>query len=170
MENGATPPNSSSPPRSSSPPNRTYAQTIPSSPPPAIPSTKPAPNTTPTNTPPKRLQLDLLLLTSFPDNSTLYWRPPWFAQLPPPLFHWTLHNPPNVVTERLPQTSAHSRHVYTRRMRRAGDPEPAYIKTWAHWRHVCALYEVPEDFLCEAQVALMRAGLKRDECGTVCGE
>jgi hypothetical protein len=112
MEDGATPPNSSSSPRSSSPPNRTYAQTIPSSPPPATPLPKPAPNTIPTNSPPKRLQLDLLLLTSFPDNSTLYWRPPWFAQLPPPLSHWTLHNPPNVVTERLPQTSTHSRHVY----------------------------------------------------------
>ena len=156
------------PPTSPTPPSSPYTHTNPSSPPPYQPAPKRAP-TSPTN-PPPRHQLDLLLLTSFPDNSALYWRPQWFPPPPPTLARWTLHNPPNVVTERLPQATPHSRPVYTRRMRRAGDPEPAYIKTWAHWRRVCALYGVPEDFLCEEQVLFMREGLERGRDEELCGE
>jgi hypothetical protein len=153
---------------SPSPPSIPYTHTIPSSPPPDLSPSKSAPHA-PAATALKRLQFDLLLLTSFSDNSTLHWRPSWFSQAPFSLSPWTLHNPPNVVTERLPQAAAHSRHVYTRRMRRAGDPAPAYIKTWEHWRRVCALYGVPEDFLCEEQVGLMREGLLRDEDGALRG-
>ncbi|KAF3004266.1 hypothetical protein E8E13_008200 [Curvularia kusanoi] len=111
-----------------------------------------------------RLQQDLLLLTSFNDNSTLHWRPSWFPQTGAT---WTLHNPPNVVTERLP-TTQRGLQLYTRRMRRPEDPEPLYIKTRAHWERYCALYSVPEEFLCEEQVRAMRVGLERDEEGGVC--
>jgi hypothetical protein len=117
----------------------------------------------------RRFQQDLLILTSFPDNSTLDWRPPWFAQIPFAASTWTLHNPPDVVTERLPYMD-HGKHTYTRRMRRADDPPPAFIKTRQHWLRVCKLYGVPKDFLCEKQVRLMRLGLVRDGGGVLCGE
>ncbi|KAF2440453.1 hypothetical protein P171DRAFT_100979 [Karstenula rhodostoma CBS 690.94] len=69
----------------------------------------------------KRLQQDLLILTSFADNSSLSWRPSWFSA---PVFssvYWTLHNPPDVVTEELPRAGISGRQVMTRRMREEGD-------------------------------------------------
>ncbi|KAF2867954.1 hypothetical protein BDV95DRAFT_501882 [Massariosphaeria phaeospora] len=116
------------------------------------------------NQPLKRLQQDLLVLTSFIDNETLHWRPSWFTQGQFASQHWTLHNPPNVVTECLPRTEF-GRQVAKRRMREAGDPEPTYIKDWAHWARYCTLYGIPEDFLCEDQVRLMQLGLPRSEDG-----
>jgi hypothetical protein len=52
----------------------------------------------------KRFQQDLLVLTDLNDNSTLHWRPAWFVQESFSKKFWTLHNPPNVVTEKLPST------------------------------------------------------------------
>lgn len=124
-------------------------------------------------TAPARLQQDLLLLTSFNDNTSLHWRPAWFPPNPNPGPNgtWTLHNPPNVVTERLPTNQAqHGTQVYTRRMRREGDPGPIFIKDWAAWERYCEVYGVPKDFLCEGQVGIMREGLGRDEGGSICGE
>ena len=115
----------------------------------------------------KRLQQDLLILTSFNENETLHWRPSWFKQEPFSESFWTLHNPPNVVTERVP-SGTRGRDCFTRRMR-CGSSQPPFIKTWDHWRHYCNLYGVPYDFLCEEQVELMRLGLPRDEAGSVCG-
>jgi hypothetical protein len=76
---------------------------------------------------PTRLQQDLLLLTSFNDNTSLHWRPAWFPRQTGLL--WTLHNPPNVVTERLPSNGQHGMQVFTRRMRRPEDPAPLFMKT-----------------------------------------
>jgi len=117
----------------------------------------------------KRFQRDLIILTSFNDNSTLHWRPSWFAQDPHAKHFWTLHNPPNVVTEMLPHPHL-GRVVYTRRMRREGDRPPAYIKTWEQWERYCDLRGVSRDFLCKAQIELVRLGLGRDGKGEVCGE
>ncbi|PSN63217.1 hypothetical protein BS50DRAFT_500528 [Corynespora cassiicola Philippines] len=112
----------------------------------------------------KRFQQDLLVLTSFSDNTTLHWRPAWFTQGPYASQFWTLHNPPNVITERLPYTNL-SRATMTRRMRTEADGSPLFIKTWEQWGHYCELYGVPADFLCEEQVQLMRLGLCRDAGG-----
>ncbi|KAH7078313.1 hypothetical protein FB567DRAFT_132270 [Paraphoma chrysanthemicola] len=115
----------------------------------------------------KRLQQDLLILTSFPDNSSLLWRPPWFPPGPHTGTFWTLHNPPNVVTERITNPSNPLWVVYTRRMRRESDPEPAYIKSWTQWARVCEIYGIPGDFLGEGMVALVRLGLRYDAEGGV---
>ncbi|KAH7079010.1 hypothetical protein BKA63DRAFT_256198 [Paraphoma chrysanthemicola] len=114
----------------------------------------------------KRLQQDLLILTSFPDNSSLFWRPPWFPPGPHAGNLWTLHNPPNVVTERIRNPPNPLWVVYTRRMRREGDPEPVYIKSWTQWRRVCDLYGVPRDFLDEGMVRLVGLGLGVDGEGS----
>lgn len=95
-----------------------------------------------------RLQQDLLVLTSFNENSTLHWRPSWFAQDPHAASFWTLYNPPNVVTELLPHKKL-GRLVYTRRMRREGDEEPMYVKSWEQWERMCDLRGVPRGWLGE---------------------
>ena len=118
----------------------------------------------------KRRQQDLLVLTSLNDNSTLHWRPSWFRQDPFNKACWTLHNPPNVVTEKLPSCVPQSKDYYTRRIRQHSDPPALYIKTWDHWDRYCGLYGIPLDFLSEGQVNLMRLGLPRTEKGTLCGE
>lgn len=112
----------------------------------------------------KDLQHDLLILTSFNENETLHWRPSWFKQEDFSERFWTLHNPPNVVTERIPQISR-GRQYYMRRMRRTEDVPPAYIKSWDHWRWYCDMYGVPHDFLCEGHIKLISLGLPQDENG-----
>ncbi|KAH7402691.1 hypothetical protein BKA66DRAFT_390198, partial [Pyrenochaeta sp. MPI-SDFR-AT-0127] len=114
-----------------------------------------------------RLQQDLLVLTSFNENETLHWRPSWFKQGPFSEKFWTLQNPPNVVTERMPQLNK-GRNYYTRRMRRNDDLPPTYIKSWDHWRWYCGVYGIPDDFLCEEQIRLMSLGLPRDQSGSLC--
>jgi hypothetical protein len=117
----------------------------------------------------KRFQKDLLILTSFNDNSTLHWRPSWFQQESFSANFWTLYNPPDVVTELLPHPPM-GRLVYTRRMRHTSDPPASYIRTWQHWSRVCDLRGIPRDFLCEKQIELMRLGLPRDTAGTIVGK
>ncbi|KAF1834149.1 hypothetical protein BDW02DRAFT_569291 [Decorospora gaudefroyi] len=116
----------------------------------------------------KRLQQDLLVLSSLNENSTLHWRPSWFAQEPFSKQFWTLQNPPNVVTEKLPSTVPQGREYYTRRMRREDDAPPYYIKSWEHWERYCEMYGIPQDFLCKEQVELIRVGLPRDKKGMLC--
>jgi hypothetical protein len=108
----------------------------------------------------KRWQEDLLILTGFNDNSTLHWRPSWFAQSGYATGFWTLHNPPGVVTELLPMKEL-GRSVITRRMRRYDDAPAPYIKSWDHWYRYCEMYGVPLDFLCEEQITFMRLGLSK---------
>ncbi|KAF2691615.1 hypothetical protein K458DRAFT_269862, partial [Lentithecium fluviatile CBS 122367] len=115
----------------------------------------------------KRLQQDLLNLTSFNDNSTLRWRPSWFIEPKSSSRFWTLHNPLHVVTELLPQHHL-GEPVMTRRFRRPGDAPPVYLKDWKAWKRYCDLYGVPYDFLCEDQVRLLRLGLPRREDGMIC--
>ncbi|KAF2279536.1 uncharacterized protein EI97DRAFT_179060 [Westerdykella ornata] len=115
----------------------------------------------------KRFQQDLLVLTSFKDNETLHWRPSWFPQGEFATKWWGLQNPPDVVTEWLP-APLYGPQVYTRRMRRPGDPEPLYIKTWEQWREYCGVAGVPEDFLNQRMVELLRLGLPRDARGVHC--
>ncbi|KAH8710091.1 hypothetical protein GQ44DRAFT_714614 [Phaeosphaeriaceae sp. PMI808] len=115
----------------------------------------------------KRFQQDLLVLTSFNENETLHWRPSWFTQEPHSKGFWTLYNPPNVVTERLPHPPC-GRLVYTRRMRRPGDPSAMYPQTWDQWNRLCDMSGVPRDLLCEDQVKLIRLGLHRDDRGIPC--
>jgi hypothetical protein len=117
----------------------------------------------------RRLQKDLLVLTSVNDNSTLHWRPTWFKQEPHNKKFWTLHNPPNVVTEKLPSTTPQGKEYYTRRMRRVGDQPTFYIKSWDHWDRYCTMYGVPLDFLSEDHINLICMGLPRDEQGALCG-
>lgn len=117
----------------------------------------------------RRLQQDLLILTSFNDNSSLHWRPCWFNEDSAPATMWTLHNPPDVVTEPLP-TDCRGPRTYTRRMRRADDPAPLYIKDWEHWARYCSMYGVPRDLLCEEHVRLMRMGLPRATDNSICGK
>lgn len=112
----------------------------------------------------KRLQQDLLILTSFNDNSTLYWRPAWFTQGSFLGNMWTFHNPPDVVTEQLPNDHR-GIQLFTRRIRRANDPLPQYVKSWSHWRRYCDLYGIPHDFLSKEQVHLTRMGLVRSSDG-----
>jgi hypothetical protein len=118
----------------------------------------------------KLVQRDLLVLTSMVDNSALSYRPTWFFT--PQLCHefWTLHNPPDVVSELLPKRTQLDRQVMTRRMRRFDDAAPMYLKTAADWARYCVLYGVPWDFLCEDQVRLLRLGLLRDRRGQLCGK
>lgn len=116
----------------------------------------------------KRCQQDLLILTSFNENESLHWRPSWFAQELNSKHFWTLHNPPNVVTERMPY-SGKGRAYFTRRLRTAGDAGPYFIKSWAHWAEYCTMYGVPSDFLCEVQIELLRLGLLRDATKAPCG-
>jgi hypothetical protein len=116
----------------------------------------------------KRFQQDLLILTSFNDNSSLHWRPSWFPQDVYAKTFWTLHNPPDVVTELLPH-APRGRLVYSRRMRIPSDPLPIHIKTTEHWNHVCDLQGVPRDYLCERHIELMRLGLPRDAQGRLTG-
>lgn len=108
----------------------------------------------------KRWQEDLLILAGFNDNSTLHWRPSWFAQSGYVTGFWTLHNPPSVVTELLSMKEL-GRPVMTRRMRQYGDAPAPYIKSWDHWYRYCDMYGVPIDFLCEEQITLMRLGLSK---------
>ncbi|ORY11555.1 hypothetical protein BCR34DRAFT_624800 [Clohesyomyces aquaticus] len=113
-----------------------------------------------------RFQKDLLILTSFPENSSLHRRPSWLQQAPRAKKYWTLQTPPNVVSEYLPHDHLRDA-IMTRRMRQVGDPPPRFIKSWEHWKTYCGIYGIPEDFLCEEQVALMRLGLPRDREGTL---
>ncbi|CAO2657304.1 Nn.00g034300.m01.CDS01 [Neocucurbitaria sp. VM-36] len=115
----------------------------------------------------KRIQQDLLILTSINENETIHWRPSWFNQEPFSNKFWTLQNPPNVITERIPH-KYRGRQYYTRRMRQADDPPPLYIKTWHHWRRYCDMYGLPQEFLSEGQIELMRLGLLRNEQGNIC--
>ena len=115
----------------------------------------------------KRHQQDLLVLTSLSNNSTLHWRPAWFKQDPFNKKFWTLHNPPNVVTEKISDTNYATKEYYTRRMRRPGDHESLYIKSWDHWIRYCDMYGVSYDFLCEEQIALMHLGLHRNAKGRI---
>lgn len=114
----------------------------------------------------KRIQQDLLILTSFNDNSSLCWRPSWFKEKFTPKPTWTLHNPPSVVTEALPN-HGEGLLLYTRRMRRSDDPPPQYIKDWEHWIRYCNMHGIPDDFLCEEQIRLMRLGLPRAADGSI---
>lgn len=117
----------------------------------------------------KRLQQDLLLLTSFPDNTTLSWRPSWFAAPSSPSAHWTLHNPPDVVTEVLPRSDGTGpSKIMTRRLRKGHDEGARWMRTNGDWERYCDLYGVPYDFLNEDQVRLMKMGLPMRE-GTPCG-
>jgi hypothetical protein len=118
----------------------------------------------------KRLQQDLLLLTSLNDNSSLYWRPSWFQQDDFNEKIWTLHNPPNIVTERLPSAGPRSKDYYTRRIRRDDDAPSIYIKNWDHWDEYCRLHGVPLDYLAVDQIDLMHMGLPRDDKGALCGK
>lgn len=115
----------------------------------------------------KRFQQDLLVLSSLNDNETLFWRPPWFKQSPFSDRLWTLHNPPNVVTERVPSVKE-GRQYFTRRIRLEGDAPPAFIKTWKHWKHYCELYGVPEDLFCQDHIVLLRLGLPRTPKASFC--
>ncbi|KAF1841672.1 uncharacterized protein K460DRAFT_409130 [Cucurbitaria berberidis CBS 394.84] len=115
----------------------------------------------------KRFQQDLLVLTCMNENESLHWRPSWFKKKPISEKFWTLHNPPNVVTERIPHKSG-GRQYFTRRMREADDSPPFYIQSWDHWERHCARYGIPQDFLSEQQIELMRLGLPRDEGGKIC--
>lgn len=117
----------------------------------------------------KRFQQDLLILTSFNENETLHCRPSWFIQSLHSASFWTLYNPPNVVTEQLPHNKM-GRIVYTGRMRHPEDPFPSYIKTWDQCHGLCALRGIPQDFLCEEQIRLVRLRLPRNEKGVICGE
>lgn len=117
----------------------------------------------------KRLQQDLLILTGFNDNATLHWRPTWFTQGSFPGSLWTIHNPPDVVTERLPNND-NGAQMFTRRMRRSNDPPPLYIKSWGHWKRYCDLYGVSYDFLCERHIRLIRMGLPRSSDGSLRSE
>lgn len=65
----------------------------------------------------KRLQQDVLILTSFNDKPSLYLRPAWFKEEYTSGRMWTLHNPPNVVTQLLPNAFG-VMQMYTRCMRR----------------------------------------------------
>ncbi|KAF2632696.1 hypothetical protein BU25DRAFT_470593 [Macroventuria anomochaeta] len=115
----------------------------------------------------KRFQQDLLILTGFNDNSILHWRPVWFSQNSSTSGMWTLHNPPNIVTERLPNNCKEAQ-LFTRRMRQIRDPPPQYIKSWDHWKRYCDLCGAPHNFLCEKHVWLMRMGLPRSPDGFLC--
>jgi len=116
----------------------------------------------------KRLQNDLLVLTSFPENSTLHWRPTWFSQGEFAARKWTLHNPRNVITILLP--SDHRAPTFTRRMRYPLDQQPVFIKTDRSWRLYCLHFGVPLDFLNENQIRLMRLGLRRNQDGELSGK
>ena len=117
----------------------------------------------------KRLQQDLLLLTSFPDNTTLSWRPSWFAAPSFQYTYWTLHNPPHVITEALPRRDGTGySNVMTRRLRQRHDEGARWMRTKEDWERYCDLYGVPYDFLNEDQLRLMRMGLPIRE-GTHCG-
>ncbi|KAH9868633.1 hypothetical protein J1614_007705 [Plenodomus biglobosus] len=115
----------------------------------------------------KRVQQDLLILSSLNENSTLHWRPPWFYQGHRTRFFWTLYNPPNVVTELLPQPDK-GRTCYTRRLRCDTDPPPVFIKSWEAWARYRRIYGIPWTFLCEEHIELIRMGLCRNERGEVC--
>lgn len=116
----------------------------------------------------KRNQQDLLNLAGINENESLQWRPSWFKQEPFSIRFWTIQNPPNVVTERIPCIDK-GRQYFARRMRQAGDPPPIYIKNWDHWKDYCELYGVPNDFFSEQQINLLRLGLPRDGRGLLCG-
>ncbi|KAF2856930.1 hypothetical protein T440DRAFT_524813 [Plenodomus tracheiphilus IPT5] len=115
----------------------------------------------------KRLQQDLIILTSLNENETLHWRPSWFEHGPFSETFWTLFNPPNVVTERLPQVHR-GRTYYTRRMRRDDDPPPFFIKSWDAWTRYRYMYGIPYTFLCTEHIELLRMGLPRDKMGKLC--
>ncbi|KAH7126940.1 hypothetical protein B0J11DRAFT_432719 [Dendryphion nanum] len=114
----------------------------------------------------KRLQTDLLVLTGFVDNSTLHWRPTWFPTLSHSPKFWTLHNPPNVITEPLPHYPLSS-PMYTRRLRRPTDPPPRFITDWNHWKDYCTLHNIPPDFLNATMIKLLRLGLLYSASGNL---
>lgn len=115
----------------------------------------------------QRFQQDLLILSSLNENQTLLWRPPWFNQEPFSGRFWTLHNPPNVVTERI-NSVEQGREYFTRRGRQDGDAPPAFIKTWAEWKYYCGLYGVPEDLFCKDHIFLLRLGLQKGPRADFC--
>lgn len=77
--------------------------------------------------------------------------------------------PPNVVTEPLPNDGK-GMQMCTRRMRQRSDPPLQYIKDWDHWARYCGIYGVPPDFLNEDHVRLLRLGLPRTSNGAICSE
>ncbi|CAI6335896.1 unnamed protein product [Periconia digitata] len=112
----------------------------------------------------RRIQKDLIILCSFPDNTTLTWRPTWFPPLPPnnTTGLWTLHNPPQVVTDALPRVTGQVYSLMTRRMRKNGDRAAAYIQNESDWQRYCEVNGVPTSFLNEQMIAFMRLGLEKD--------
>jgi hypothetical protein len=106
----------------------------------------------------KLVQHDLLVLTSFPDNTTLHWRPSWFPKPFKGKF-WTLQSPPDVVSEFI--HSSIKLGVMTRRARMDSDPPAHYLSDWDEWANYCYLHDVPADFLCEDHVRVMRLGLEK---------
>ncbi|KAF2270831.1 hypothetical protein CC78DRAFT_610888 [Lojkania enalia] len=54
-----------------------------------------------------------------------------------------------------------------RRMRWVGDSPPVYTRSWEHWSRLCKFYGIPEDFLCEEHVSLLRNELLRSENGPI---
>lgn len=115
-----------------------------------------------------RVQQDLLVLTSFSENSSIHWRPPWFQKTPISTTLWTVQNPMGAVTERMP-CRPRRRQVMTRRMRLPDDPPAPHIKTSRDWERYCDMYGIPHDFLCEDQVRLLRLGLPRAGNGALLG-
>lgn len=115
----------------------------------------------------RRFQLDLLILTSMNENETLHWRPTWFHQEQFATRTWVIHNPPNVVTGRLPHQDRGCTW-YIRRARDARDREPYFIKTWEHWNRYCDLYGTPHDFLCADHLTLLYLGHRKDQHGNLC--
>jgi len=120
-----------------------------------------------TNSQLRRLQKDLLILTGLNENETIHWRPSWFEQGEHAQTFWTLYNPPNVVTESLPQFFR-GRRYFTRRMRSEGDPPALFIQSWDAWNRYRALRGIPREFLSEEQITLMRLGLPRNAAGQLC--
>lgn len=126
-----------------------------------------------TNPRPHRLQRDLLILTSFNENETIHWRPAWFPQEERAGRFWTLFDLPNVVTELLPYKKTGKlpvRLVYTRRMRRPGDREPTYVKSWEEWDRICDSRGVPRGWLSGKMIGLMRLRLSKDSRGNLIGK
>jgi hypothetical protein len=89
----------------------------------------------------KRLQQNLLALTNLNDDLSLHWHPPWCQQDDFNKTFWMLRNPPNVVTERLPNTIPQSKDHYTRCIRQDGDRPPLYVRTWDQWDWYCGCME-----------------------------
>ncbi|KAF2817232.1 uncharacterized protein BDZ99DRAFT_363759, partial [Mytilinidion resinicola] len=106
----------------------------------------------------KLIQHDLLVLISFPDNTTLHWRPSWFPQPFPGKF-WTLQSPPDVVSEFI--HGSVKLGIMTRRPRKESDPHPLHIRNWDQWKNYCLLQDVPGDFLGPQHIELLKLGLEQ---------